>query len=169
MTCVTKCKKGMSWGIPRIPGIPGFPRIPRIYFTCSLPQESDTHKTPYTIHGYDMQQMYVKGAYLDRELEELIYMMQPPGCEDGSKSVLLLIHSLYGLKKSGGAWYHKLKEILLKHNLKQVAVEHCLYIWHHNGNLQIISAWVDDLLLIGPVPDSTNEIKIILGWDFGGT
>ena len=118
------------------------------------------------IHGWDMQQMDIKGAYLNGELKETIFMMQPPGYEDGSKSVLLLIHSLYGLKQSGRAWYHKLKEILLKHNFEQVTVEHCLYIRRQNGKLQIISAWVDDLLLIGPDPDSTNEIKGILGREF---
>ena len=81
-----------------------------------------------TIFGWDMQQMDIKGAYLNGELEETIYMMQPPGYEDGTGAVLLLIHSLYGLKQSGRAWYHKLKEILLKHGFQQVAVEHCLYI-----------------------------------------
>ena len=75
------------------------------------------------IHGWDMQQMDIKGAYLNGELKETIFMMQPPGYEGGSKSVLLLIHSLYGLKQSGRAWYHKLKEILLKHNFEQIAVE----------------------------------------------
>ena len=99
-------------------------------------------------------------------LKNPFFMMQPPGYEDGSKSVLLLIHSLYGLKQSGRPWYHKLKEILLKHNFEQVAVEHCFYIRRQNGKLQIISAWVDDLLLIGPDPDSTNEIKGILGREF---
>ena len=93
-------------------------------------------------------------------------MIQPPGYEDGIDKVLLLLCSLYGLKQSGRARYHKLKEILLKHNFEQVAVEHCLYVQCQNGKLQIISAWVDDLLLIGPNPDSTNEIKGILGREF---
>ena len=93
-------------------------------------------------------------------------MMQPPGYEDGTGAVLLLIHSLYGLKQSGRAWYHKLKKILLKHGFQQVAVEHCLYIRRINGELQIILAWVDDPLLLGPNPDSTNEMKGILGREF---
>ena len=40
------------------------------------------------IFGWDMQQMDIKGAYLNGELEETIYMMQPPGYEDGTGAVL---------------------------------------------------------------------------------
>ena len=108
-----------------------------------------------------MQQMDVNGAYLNGQLEEEIYMIWPPVYEDGSGAFLFLLHSLYGLKQSGRAWYHKLKETLLKHNFKHVAVEHGLYIMQKDEKLQIILLWVDDLLHIGPDPDSTNEIKAI--------
>ena len=60
------------------------------------------------IHGWDMQQLDIKGAYLNGLLKEIIFMIQPPGYEDGTGKVLLLLHSLYGLKQSGRAWYHKL-------------------------------------------------------------
>ena len=43
----------------------------------------------------------VVGAYLNAHLKETIYMQQPPGYEDGSNNVLLLIRTLYGLKQSG--------------------------------------------------------------------
>ena len=33
--------------------------------------------------GLKMQQMDIKGAYLNETLEETIYMQQPEGCEDG--------------------------------------------------------------------------------------
>ena len=35
------------------------------------------------IFGWDIQQMDIKGAYLNCELEETIYMIQPPGYEYG--------------------------------------------------------------------------------------
>ena len=118
------------------------------------------------IYGWDIQQMDIKGAYLNGDLEEEIYMIQPPEYDDNTGKVLLLIHSLYGLKQSGRAWYHKLKQVLLKHGFEQVTVEHCLYIRNRNGMLEVISAWVDDLLLFGPDPGSTLEIKTILGREF---
>lgn len=53
------------------------------------------------IYGWDIQQLDIKGAYLNGDLEEEIYMMQPPEYDDGSGEVLILVHSLYGLKQSG--------------------------------------------------------------------
>jgi hypothetical protein len=41
------------------------------------------------------------GAYLNGELEETIYMQQPPGYEDGTGRALRLLKTLYGLKQSG--------------------------------------------------------------------
>ena len=74
------------------------------------------------IHGWDMQQLDIKGAYLNGELKETIFMIQPPEYDDGTGKVLLLLHSLYGLKQSGRAWYHKFREVLLRHGFEQVAV-----------------------------------------------
>ena len=56
--------------------------------------------------------------------------------------------------------------MLLRHGFEQVAVEHCLYVRHQNGKLQIISAWVDNLLLLGPDPDSTAEMKKMLSAEY---
>lgn len=63
----------------------------------------------------ELHQTDVKGAYLNGELNdsEVIYMRHPPGYgpTKGSKSVLRLQKTLYGLKQSGCCWYQKLKSI----------------------------------------------------------
>ena len=46
-------------------------------------------------------QMDIKGAYLNGNLQENVYMHQPEGYDDGSGRVCLLIKTLYGLKQSG--------------------------------------------------------------------
>ena len=51
-----------------------------------------------------IQQMDVKGAYLNGTLKETIYMRQPEGFEDGSGKVCHLKKTLYGLKQSGCEW-----------------------------------------------------------------
>lgn len=61
-----------------------------------------------TIKNLAVQQMDIKGAYLHGDLEEEIYMEQPLDFDDGTGKVCKLIHSLYGLKQSGRAWYFKL-------------------------------------------------------------
>jgi hypothetical protein len=45
-----------------------------------------------------IQQMDIKGAYLNGTLKETLYMRQPDGFEDGSSRVCHLIKTLYGLK-----------------------------------------------------------------------
>lgn len=87
-----------------------------------------TMLTLAAIKNLNIQQLNIKGAYLHGDLEEEIYMLQPPGFEDKTRRVCKLIHSLYGLKQSGQAWYFKFKNIHETHGFKQIDVEHCLYI-----------------------------------------
>jgi Reverse transcriptase (RNA-dependent DNA polymerase) len=54
-----------------------------------------------SIYGLKIQQMDVKGAYLNGILKERIYMHQPEGYEDQTGRVCELIKTLYGLKQSG--------------------------------------------------------------------
>jgi len=51
-----------------------------------------------------MQQMDIKGAYLNGMLKECIYMQQPEGFTDGTGRVCLLIKTLYGLKQARCKW-----------------------------------------------------------------
>jgi Reverse transcriptase (RNA-dependent DNA polymerase) len=45
--------------------------------------------------------MDVKGAYLNGNLKEEIFMMQLEGYSDGSNKACQLLKTLYGLKQSG--------------------------------------------------------------------
>jgi hypothetical protein len=48
-----------------------------------------------------VQQMDVKGTYLNSLLEEMVYMKQPEGYEDGTGQVCKLIKTTYDLKQAG--------------------------------------------------------------------
>jgi hypothetical protein len=54
-----------------------------------------------------IQQMDVKGAYLNGTLKEKVYMCQPEGFDNGTGRVCKLIKTLYGLKQSGHKWNKK--------------------------------------------------------------
>ena len=47
-----------------------------------------------------LKQFDIKTAFLNRNLEEEIFMKQPAGFEDGSGRVCKLLKSLYGLKQA---------------------------------------------------------------------
>lgn len=93
-----------------------------------------------------MRQLDVKGAYLHGDLKEEVYMIQPPGYEDGSDSVCRLNKTLYGLKQSGREWNRKLHEILTSIGFHRVEVDHGVYIRRMKDKFIIITVWVDDLL-----------------------
>jgi hypothetical protein len=66
--------------------------------------------------GWKVHQIDVKSAFLNRELQEDVYMQQPPGFEIAGQGHKLckLIKALYGLKQAPGAWYTKMDEYLRK-------------------------------------------------------
>nr|GEX68173.1 retrotransposon protein, putative, Ty1-copia subclass [Tanacetum cinerariifolium] len=65
---------------------------------------------------YELEQLDVKTAFLHGDIEEVIYMRQPPGYEQGNK-VCLLKKSLYGLKQSPRQWYRRFDEYMLSNRL----------------------------------------------------
>ena len=56
------------------------------------------------IEKLKVQQMDIKGAYLNRILQEKVYMQQPEGFEDGTDQLCELVKTIYGLKQSGHEW-----------------------------------------------------------------
>ena len=78
--------------------------------------------------GLKLQQMDVKGAYLNGTLQETIYMHQPKGCEDGTGRVCRLVKSLYGLKQAGQEWNIELDGKLQVHEYACLLSDSCAYI-----------------------------------------
>ena len=78
--------------------------------------------------GLKMQQMDIKGAYINDTLQETIYMRQPKGCEDGMGRVCRLIKPLYSLKQAEWEWNNELDEKLKVHDYECLFADPCAYI-----------------------------------------
>jgi len=106
-----------------------------------------------------IQQMDVKGAYLNGILKETLYMRQPEGFEDGSGRVCHLIRTLYGLKQSGHEWNAEFDSKMRRRGYKRLRADPCVYIRSKNNVLAIITVWVDDLLLFADSAESMEGMK----------
>ncbi|KDR75264.1 hypothetical protein GALMADRAFT_24757, partial [Galerina marginata CBS 339.88] len=118
------------------------------------------------IKNLEIQQLDVKGAYLNGDLREEIFMRQPDGFHDGTSKVCRLKKTLYGLKQSGREWNRKLDKVLTELRFSKSNVDHCVYIRTENGHTSYITVWVDDLMIFTDKSDEMNEIKAYLKKEF---
>ncbi len=111
------------------------------------------------IEDLEIGQMDIKGAYLNGELEEEIYMRQPPGYDDGSGRVCRLYKTLYGLKQSGREWNREFDRKLTSIGFSKLEVDHCVYKRVRDGRTVFLTVWVDDLLIFAETVKDLDEIK----------
>ena len=102
-----------------------------------------------------LSQLDIKTAFLNGDLDEEIYMEQPPGFEEGDPGTVCLLHkSLYGLRQAPRAWHIKLTSELEKLGFKASSVDPGLFILEASPRVYLL-VYVDDLLLAskskGPV------------------
>jgi hypothetical protein len=74
-------------------------------------------------------------------------MRQPDGFGDGTNRVCWLQKTLYGLKQSGHEWNKELDRQLKSKGFNNIRSDPCAYIRRDGDNLEIVTVWVDDLLL----------------------
>jgi len=95
-----------------------------------------------------LAQFDVKTAFLYGELDEVIYMRQPAGYEDGTDQLCKLNRSLYGLKQVPRCWNRKFKDSLKKHGLMVSEADPCVFYSTADGHkLIIVALYVDDGLV----------------------
>ena len=76
----------------------------------------------------NVQQMDVKGAYLNGYLKESVYMCQPDGYDDGTGRICHLVKTLYGLKQAGHEWNKVLDHKLKAKGFEPLLSDPCAYI-----------------------------------------
>ena len=95
----------------------------------------------------ELYQMDVKTAFLNGELDEEIYMIEPLGFElkGQERKVFKLKRSIYGLKQSSRQWNLKFHQATLESGFTMMEEDHCMYIKHSNNYFIILSLYVDDM------------------------
>lgn len=109
--------------------------------------------------GWSVHHMDVKSAFLNGELEEEVYVSQPPGfvAAEHKNKVLKLHRALYGLRQAPRAWNSKLDTSLLQLGFARSRNEHGLYTRDTQQSRLVVGIYVDDLIITG---ESTEAIDV---------
>lgn len=115
-------------------------------------------------NGWEVHHLDVKSAFLNGELMEDVYVMQPEGFAERGKEHLVykLLKALYGLRQAPRAWYAyaKLNQCLLKLGFVKCPYEHAVYSRREGNDALIIGLYVDDLLITGTNVSAIERLKV---------
>jgi len=108
----------------------------------------------------ELHQIDIKTAFLHGELEETIYMQQPPGYEEGGYTTACKLNkSLYGLKQAPRAWYTRLqKELEIIGFVPSPADPSLFTLTNKTSNVYLL-VYVDDILIAGKDKATVSYIK----------
>ena len=107
--------------------------------------------------GWVIWQYDVKTAFLYGDLDEEIYMEQPPGYQTGGQAqVCRLRKSLYGLRQAPTVWNQTLHRFLEQIGFQRLDSDRGLYVRVGERTAvvdMLLTVYVDDLLLMGKPAD----------------
>jgi hypothetical protein len=117
------------------------------------------------LFGLELVQMDVVTAFLNGDLDEIIFIDLPPGYEQAGM-ICQLLRSLYGLKQSPRQWYQKLHAFLISLGFRQSTADPCFYIRGTDPRKSCyIAVYVDDLAIAGPL-DQVQQLQDYLSSTF---
>ena len=103
----------------------------------------------YVAHAnFKVYQMDVKSAFLNGELEEEVYVQQPPSFEDLDLPdfVYRIFKAQYVLKQSPRAWYDTLSQFLIENHFTRGKIDKTLFHRNYNGSSILVHIYVDDII-----------------------
>jgi len=96
---------------------------------------------------YECDQLDIKAAFLNGELEETIFMEPPEGSDIKRNSVIQLCKSLYGLKQSPRCFNKAFDSWMKTQGFQPSRADPCLYVFKKAGVTLLLSVHVDDQLV----------------------
>jgi hypothetical protein len=112
----------------------------------------------------EIHQVDIKTAFLNGDLEEEVYVTQPPGFHNGGPQVCRLRKALYGLKQAPRAWYHTLDATLAKHGFTACMSDAGIYVSNTPGEDPVyLVLFVDDMLIMSKALPRVLGFKEAIG------
>ena len=109
---------------------------------------------------WELDQLDITTAFLNGDLDEEIFMEQPPGFEEGGPgSVCRLQKSLYGLRQSPRQWNIKLHEALQQMGFTRLKSDNSVYLLREGSDIVIMAVYVDDQMLASNSRRLLDKVK----------
>lgn len=117
---------------------------------------------------WKLVQLDIKNAFLNGELNELVYMDIPSGYEtiETKGKICKLKRSIYGLKQSPRAWFSKFTAVVRSYGFKQDNSDHTLFVYLSGTSSVILIVYVDDIILTGNCNIEIDKAKGYLAAKF---
>ncbi|GJX71992.1 putative ribonuclease H-like domain-containing protein [Tanacetum coccineum] len=114
--------------------------------------------------GFHCVQMDVKSAFLYGQIEEEVYVCQPPGFEDPDHpdKVYKVVKALYGLHQAPRAWYDTLATYLLSNGFQRGKIDQTLFIKSHQGHILLVQIYVDDIIFGSTKKELCEEFEKLM-------
>ena len=108
-----------------------------------------------------IDQLDVRVAFFNGELDEDIYISEPDGAEYNllPGEVLKLLKALYGLKQAPRCWNIELTNFVISCGYKRCISDPCIFVKHSSDGICIIGVYVDDMLVFGSDVKEVANIK----------
>ena len=112
--------------------------------------------------------MDVKTAFLNRNLEEEVYMIQAKGytSQEFPDKVCGLQRSIYRLKQASRSWNMRFDEAIRSYEFTKNEDEPCVYKKINGSAITIVALSVDDMLLIENDVGMLSSVKAWLSKNF---
>ncbi|KAL0392174.1 UNVERIFIED_CONTAM: Sucrose transport protein SUC4 [Sesamum radiatum] len=115
--------------------------------------------------NWAIYQMDIKNAFLYGDLNETVYMEQPPGYVargEKQRMVCKLKKAIYGLKQSPKAWFDKFSRIIGEFGFSRCQVDHSVFVQTTRSGMVVLAVYVDDILITDSDIVGIEEAKTYL-------
>lgn len=109
------------------------------------------------MHKWPLHQLDVNNAFLNGQLQDTVFMEQPPGFSDVRfpNHVCRLKKSLYGLKQAPRAWFQRLSSFLIGLGFICSRADPSLFVFKKQTQVLYLLVYVDDIIL------TRNDISLV--------
>ncbi|KAJ9671119.1 hypothetical protein PVL29_027218 [Vitis rotundifolia] len=111
-----------------------------------------------------IHQLDIKNAFLHGDLEEEVYMEQPPGfvAQGEYGKVFCLKKALYGLKQSPRAWFGKFSKAIQAFGMNKSKKDHSVFYKKSAAGIILLLVYVNDIVITGNDHAGISDLKAFM-------